>query len=297
MAAGSAEGDGGTGTPGEPFIPAEAAPGGRRIGENRLAGRGGPRVLGNRRARTLLIFAPDTDETAARFAGFAAAQGIPAVVARGFGRVGVSVRATRERVCRARLTVDGAEVSGILNRGTGGWGDEPDPDRAFAAAETYARLCSAVARWPGPAVNRPSEHGFLARLDPLELAGTGVVEPSCTVILNDGSAPGREVYRIPEWTVVDPEAPRSRFDVVQIADPGRARRFLAAGGRLARETADRVAPIVGWLRGRGTVFADFRVELGAAVPRLADVSYRPEHELFPDLEDQVYAALLAGLPP
>ncbi|MEU4524851.1 hypothetical protein AB0F52_39795 [Amycolatopsis sp. NPDC024027] len=256
---------------------------------------------------TLLVIAPDTDETAARFAGFATGQGIPAVVAHGFGRVGVSVRATRERVCRARLTVDGAEVSGILNRGTGGWGDEPDPDRAFAAAETYAALWSAVALWPGPVVNRPSEHGFLARLDPLELAGAGVVEPPRTVILNDGSAPGREVYRIPEWTVMDPDAPRSRFDVVQIADPGRARRFLVAGaevfevggagGRLARETAERVAPIVGWLRGRGTVFADFRAELGAAGPRLADVSCWPGHELFPDLEDQVYAALLAGLTP
>ncbi|WP_103335538.1 hypothetical protein [Amycolatopsis sp. CA-126428] len=256
---------------------------------------------------TLLVIAPDTDETAARFAGFAAGQGIPAVVAHGFGRVGVSVRATRERVCRARLTFDGAEVGGILNRGTGGWGDEPDPDRAFAAAETYAALWSAVALWPGPVVNRPSEHGFLARLDPLELAGAGVVEPPRTVILNDGSAPGREVHRIPEWTVVDPDAPRRRFDVVQIADPGRTRRFVvagaevfelgAAGGRLARETADRVAPIVGWLRGRGTVFAGFRAELGAAVPRLADVSCWPGHELFPDLEDQVYAALLAGLTP
>ncbi|MET8994404.1 hypothetical protein [Amycolatopsis sp. NPDC004169] len=254
---------------------------------------------------TLLVIAPDADETAARFAAFATAQGHPAVVAHGFGRVAVSVRVTRERTCRARLTVDGAEVAGILNRGTGGWSEEPDPDRAFAAAETYAAFWSAVALWPGPVVNRPSEHGFFARLDPLELAGTGAVEPPRTVILNDGSAPGREVYRIPEWTVVDPAVPRSRFDVVQIGDPGRARRFLVAGaevfevgdasGRLDAETADRVAPIVTWLRGRGAVFADFRVELDAGVPRLADVSSWPGHDLFPDREDRVYAALLAGL--
>ncbi|MGV9360388.1 hypothetical protein [Amycolatopsis sp. NPDC003731] len=254
---------------------------------------------------TLLVIAADTDETAVRFADFAISQGVPAVVAHGFGRVGVSVRATRERICRARLTCDGVEVSGILNRGTGGWGDEPDPDRAFAAAETYAAFWSAVALWPGPVVNRPSEHGFFARLDPLELASAGVVEPPRTVILNDGSAPGREVYRIPEWTVLDPDAPRSRFDVVQISDPGRTRRFVVAGAelfeaggagpRLDAATADRVAPIVAWIRRRGTMFADFRVDLDAGIPRLADVLCWPGHHLFPDFEDQVYAALLAGL--
>lgn len=254
---------------------------------------------------TLLVIAPHTDETAARFAAFATSQGFPVAVAHGFGQVGVSVRATRERVCRARLTCDGAEVTGVLNRGTGGWGDEPDPDRAFAAAETCAAFWSAVALWPGPVVNRPSEHGFSARLDPLELAVAGVVEPPRAVILNDGSAPGREVYRIPEWTVLDPAAPRGRFDVVQIGDPGRTRRFLVAGaevfeaggdGRpLDAPTAGRVAPIVGWIRRRGAVFADFRVEQGAGAPRLADVSCRPGYDLFPDFEDQVYTALLAGL--
>ena len=258
---------------------------------------------------TLLVIAPGTDETAARFAGFAAGRGIPAVVAHGFGRVGVSVRVTRERVSRVRLTLDGAEVSGILNRGIGGWGDDPDPDRAFAAAETYAAFCSAVALWPGPVVNRPSEQGFFARSDPLELAGAGVVAPPRAVILNDGSAPGREVYRIPEWTVVDPGTARSRFDVVQIGDrdPARTRRILVAGtdvfdvggaeARLDRETADRVAPIAGWLRRRGTEFADFGVELGAGVPRLLDVSCWPGHHLFAHLEDRVYGALLARLVP
>ncbi|WP_244210856.1 hypothetical protein [Amycolatopsis kentuckyensis] len=59
--------------------------------------------------------------------------------------------------------------------------------------------------------------------------------------------------------------------------------------------AARVAPIVAWIRRRGPVFADFRVEPGAGVPRLADVSCWPGHDLFPDCEDQVYAALLAGL--
>jgi hypothetical protein len=256
---------------------------------------------------TLLVIAPDTDETAARFAGFAGEHGVPAVVAQEFGRVGVSVHATRDRACRARLTLDGVEVSGILNRGIGGWGADPDPDRTFAAAETYAAFWSAVALWPGPVVNRPSEHGFFARLDPLELAAAGVVEPPRTVILNDGSAPGRDVYRIPEWTAVDPEAPRSRFDVVQIGDPARTRRILVAGPevfevggterRLDGETAGRVAPIVAWLRRWGPAFADFTVEPAAGVPRLVDVSCWPGHDLFPDLADQVYAALLTGLAP
>jgi hypothetical protein len=258
---------------------------------------------------TLLVIAPDTDETAARFAGFAAGQGVPAVVEHGFGRVGVSVRATRDRACRTSLTFDGAEVSGILNRGTGGWGDEPGPDRAFAGAETYAAFWSAVALWPGPVVNRPSERGFFARVDPLELVAAGAVAPPRTVILNDGSAPGRDVYRIPGWTAVDPEAPRGRFDVVQITDrdPARTRRILVAGAevfevdeteaRLDPETADRMAPVVAWLRRRGLEFADFTMEAAAGGPRLVDVSCWPGHHLFPALEDQVYAALLRRLAP
>lgn len=258
---------------------------------------------------TLLVIAPDSDETAARFAGFAVRQGIPAVVADGFGRVGVSVRATRDRVCATRLTLDGTDVGGVLNRGIGGWSEEADPDRSFAAAETYAAFWSAVALWPGPVVNRPSERGFFARLDPLEPAGAGLVEPPRTVILNDGSAPGDDVCRIPEWTAVAPDAPRSRFDVVQITDrnPARSRRFVVAGtgvfevgaaaGAPGEETADRVAPIVGWLCSRGMGFADFTVELEGEVPRLTDVSCWPSHHLFAHLENAIYTALLSELTP
>ncbi|MDS0137868.1 MULTISPECIES: hypothetical protein [unclassified Amycolatopsis] len=258
---------------------------------------------------TLLVIAPGSDETAVRFAGFALRQGVPAVVSAGFGRVGVSVHATRDRACSTRLTLDGAEVSGVLNRGVGDWGEESDPDRSFAAAETYAAFWSAVALWPGPVVNRPSERGFFARLDPLEQAGTGLVEPPRTVVLNDGSAPGNDVYRIPEWTAMAPEAPRSRFDVVQIADrdPARSHRFVvagagvfdvgAAGGEPSGKTADLVAPIAGWLRRRGMGFADFTVEFEAEVVRLTDVSCWPSHHLFPHLEDRIYTALLSELTP
>ena len=126
------------------------------------------------------------------------------MVANGFGRVGITVRATRGRACRTRITFDGAEVSGVLARGVGDWGHETDAERAFAAAETYAVFWSAVALWPGPVVNRPSARGFFPRLDPLELAGSGVVAPPRTVIVNDGSAPGSDVYRLPDWTRMDP---------------------------------------------------------------------------------------------
>ncbi|WP_307793181.1 hypothetical protein [Amycolatopsis sp. MtRt-6] len=261
--------------------------------------------MGNQPAVTLLVIAPESDETAARFAGFAVGHGIPAVVAAEFGRVGVSVRVNRARESRVRLTLDGAEVTGVLNRGIGGWGDEPDRDRAFAAAETYAAFWSALALWPGPVVNRPSERGYFARLDPLELVAAGEVEPPRSVVLNDGSAPGRDVLRIPEWTVVDPGAPRSRFDVVQITDrdPARTRRVLVAGTGVfavdgsGRALVEGVAPVVAWLRRRGLGFADFAVEAEAGALRLVDVSCWPGHHLFAHLEDQVYAALLARLVP
>jgi hypothetical protein len=258
---------------------------------------------------TLLVIAPDTDETARRFADFAMAKGVAAMVASGFGRVGVTVRATRDRACRTRITFDGAEVSGVLARGVGDWGHEADAERAFAAAEAYAAFWSAVALWPGPVINRPSVRGFFPRLDPLELAGSGVVAPPRTVILNDGSAPGSDVYRLPDWTRVDPGAPRSRFDVVQITDtdPARARRILVAGTgvfevggtgeRLDTGLAARVAPVLGWLRRSGIGFADFTVEQEHDVPRLVEVSCWPGHHLFPHIEDRVYAALLNGLTP
>ncbi|MFI6513334.1 hypothetical protein ACIBCT_37510 [Streptosporangium sp. NPDC050855] len=256
---------------------------------------------------TLLVIAPDTDETARRFADFALSCGVSTVVANGFGRVQITVRASRDRACRTRITVDGVEVSGILTRGVGDWGREPDAERAFVSAETYAALWSAIALWPGPVVNRPSAQGFFPRLDPLQLVGSGAVAPPPTVILNDGSAPGSDVYRLPDWTRVDPEVSRSRFDVVQISDgdPARARRILVAGTdvfevsgtgeRLGAGMADLVAPVLAWLRRSGMEFVAFTVEPGRGVPRLLDVSCWPGHFLFPHIEDRVYAALLDRL--
>lgn len=258
---------------------------------------------------TLLVIAPDTDGTAGRFADFANRGGVPTVVASEFGRVGITVHVTRDRVCRTRITVDEVEVSGVLARGVGDWGHEPDTQRAFISAERYAAFWSAVALWPGPVVNRPTTQGFFPRLDPLELAGCGAVAPPRTVILNDGSAPGTTVYHLPSWTMADPDAPRSRFDVVQISDtdPTRARRILLAGTdtfdvsttgkRLSGDLADRVAPVVSWLRQSGMDFADFTVELEHGVTRLLDVSCWPDHHLFPLVEEQVYTALLNKLTP
>jgi hypothetical protein len=271
-----------------------------------MAGRGGFALPGNPAAVTLLVIAPETDETAVRFADFAIGNGISTVVAKGFGRVQMTVRATRDRTCHTRITVDGVEVSGILTRGLGDWGHETDPDRAFVAAEKYAVFWSAVALWPGLVVNRPSVQGFFPRLDPLELVRSGVVAPPRTVILNDGSAPGSDVYRLPDWTRVDPDVPRSRFDVVQISDrdPVRARRVLVAGaevfdisGTAERLDTEQVAPVLAWLRRSGIEFADFTVEQQHGVPRLLEVSCWPSHHLFPHIEDRVYAALLTRLTP
>jgi hypothetical protein len=246
---------------------------------------------------TLLVVAPEADETARRFADFAVTNGVPAVVANGFGRVRISVVATRDRAVRTRITVDDDEVTGVLNRGVGDWGREADAEAAFIAAETYAALWSALALWPGPVLNRPSAKGFLPRLDPLELVASGAVAPPRTVILNEGSAPGADVYRLPDWTKADPDAPRSRFDVVRITDrdPVHTRHFLMAGtevfdvgGELATGPP---TPVLDWLRGSGVDFADFTVEQD----RLFDVSCWPSHRLFPHLEDRVYAALLHRL--
>ncbi|MGX7829122.1 hypothetical protein ACTG9Q_28970 [Actinokineospora sp. 24-640] len=258
---------------------------------------------------TILVIAPDADETARRFAEFATGNGVATVVANGFGRVGITVRATRDRACRTRITLDGVEVTGVLVRGVGDWGREPDAERAFASAETCAAFWSALALWPGPVVNRPSAQGFFPRLDPLELVGSGAVAPPRTVIVNDGSAPGHEVFRLPDWTEVDPDAPRSRFDVVQItdSDPTRARRVLVAGSevfevsgtgeRLGADLACLVGPVLAWLRRSGMEFAAFTVERERGIPRLCDVSCWPGHHLFPHVEDQVYAALLDRLRP
>ncbi|WP_018503492.1 hypothetical protein [Parafrankia discariae] len=256
---------------------------------------------------TLLVIAPDTDDTAGRFADFANRGGVPTVVAAEFGRVGITVRVTRDRVCRTRITIDEVEVSGVLTRGLGDWGHEPDTQRAFVSAERYAAFWSAVALWPGPVVNRPSARGFFPRLDPLELARYGAVAPPRTVILNAGSAPGTTMYRLPSWAMVDPDAPRSRFDVVQIgdSDPSRTRRVVLAGStafdvsttgdRLDPDLADRVAPVISWLRRSGMDFVDFTVELEDGVTRLLDVSCWPDRRLFPLVEERVYTALLNRL--
>jgi hypothetical protein len=260
---------------------------------------------------TLLVLAPRTDETARRFARFADGHGVPAVVADGFGRVQVTVHATRERVCRTRFTVDGTEVRAILVRGVTDWGHEPDAERAFVRAETYAAFWSAVALWPGPVVNRPSARGFFPRMDPLELAASGAVAPPRTVILNDGTAPGDDVYRISDWTTMAPGAPRSRFDVVRIDDrhPAGAHRILVAGTAVFELTGSgagqllepalvrRLSPVLDWLARNGMDFADFTVEREGGVPRLVDVSCLPGHHLFADIEDRVHAALLDRLVP
>ncbi|MFD2416241.1 hypothetical protein [Amycolatopsis pigmentata] len=257
---------------------------------------------------TLLVIAPETDETARRFADFAIGNGVSTVVAKEFGRVGVTVRAGRDAAGRAEITVDGAKVRGVLNRGIGDWGREPDAERVFVAAETYAAFWAALALWPGPVVNRPSAQGFFPRLDPLELVESGDVAPPRTVILNGGTAPGSEVYHLPDWTRLEPDAPRSRFDVVQITnrDPVHSSHLLVAGTEvfeiggakwLDAGTVAEVAPVLAWIRRRGMEFCDFTVERQRGVLRLVDVSCWPGHHLFPHHEDRVYAALLNRLGP
>jgi hypothetical protein len=256
---------------------------------------------------TLLVVAADTDGTARRFADFANSSGVATVLTAGFGRVGVTVRATRNRACTARITFDGVDVRGVLTRGIGEWGQESDPERAFISSEKYAAYWSVLALWPGPVVNRPSPDGFFPRLDPLELVRVGAVAAPRTVILNDGTAPGNDVYRLPGWTRVDVDLPRSRFDVVQVCDSDstRVHRVLVAadaafevGGserRLEPDVADLVAPVLAWLRHNDIGFADFTIEHDGGIPRLLDVSCFPSHHLFPHIEEQVYAALLNRL--
>jgi hypothetical protein len=251
---------------------------------------------------TILVVAPETDGTARRFAEFAIGRGVPTVVACGFGRVQVTVRAARDRSCRTRIAVDGAEVTAVLTRGLGAWEHEPDAERAFARAEGYAAFWSAIALWPGPVVNRPSARGFFPRLDPLELVGSGAVLPPRTVILNDGDAPGTVVHRLPDWTWLDPAAPRSRFDVVQVEDrdPARTHRVLVAGSEVfdlggGEAPVHRLAPVLDWLARAGMDFVDFTAEWEDGTPRLAAVSCWPGHDLFPYCEEQVYQALLTRL--
>jgi len=248
---------------------------------------------------TLLVLAPDDDETADRFAAFARDSERTVVVANDLDRIAVSVRVSRDRVSRTRIAVDGVEVTAILSRGLGPWGDEPDADRAFAAAETYAVLWSALALWDGPVVNRPSPQGFFPRLDPLDLVATGAVAASRTVVLNDGSAPGAEVFRLPDWTPLEPDAPRDRFTVVRISDrdPARTRQILVAGTEVIALDGgglDGVAPVVAWIRRTGVDFATFTVEDDH---RLHDVSCFPRHHQFAHVERRVHTALLAGLTP
>jgi hypothetical protein len=248
---------------------------------------------------TLLVLAPATDETARRFAGFAARNGVPSVVADSFGRVGVTVRATRDRARRVRITVDGAEVRAILTRGAGDWIREADAERAFVRAETHAAFWSAVALWPGPVVNRPSEHGFPPRMDPLELAASGAVAPPRTVILNDGTAPGAEVYRLSDWSRIAPGEPRSRFDVVRIDDRGPVSRVLVAGAGVFALSGggEDLSPVLDWLGRNGMDFAEVTVARDGDVLRLYDVSCLPGHHLFAHIEERVYAALLDRLVP
>jgi hypothetical protein len=94
---------------------------------------------------------------------------------------------------------------------------------------------------------------------------------------------------------------------VQISDrdPARTGRILVAGTdvfevggeRLDARMADRVAPVLAWLRRSAVTFADFTVDLDHTPPRLLEVSCWPSWHLFAQLEDRVYTALLERLVP
>ncbi len=139
---------------------------------------------------TILVLAPELDETAARFAEFACRSGVPAVVTSGFERASVSVRAERDRAHRVRLTVDGTPVRGVLNRGLGG-----GPADDFVRSEALAVWWSALALWDGPVANRPTRQGFLpVAEDPgghrFLLAGTKPFDLA-------GELPAAETARLP----------------------------------------------------------------------------------------------------
>jgi len=256
---------------------------------------------------TLLVLASAQDVTASRFAEFAAGSGVRTVVASGFEQVGLTVTVTRDRLHQSKVTVGGADVCGVLNRGQGSWGEERSVEQTFMASESYAIFWSTLALWPGPVVNRPSAQGFFPRLDPLELAGHDGIAPPPAVILNGAEALSGRVSRISDWTVLDPDAPRDPFDVVQITriDPARTRHILVAGaeafdlnaadGRLRADLAGRVAPVLTWLHAQGTDFAEFTVQMEPEATRLLDASCWPGHHQFTRLEEPVYSALLKRL--
>jgi hypothetical protein len=259
---------------------------------------------------TLLILAEASDDTAARFAAFAESRGIEAVLASEFGSVEVTITVERDLRHRCVILADGRPVTAILNRGPVGLSSQRSSAMRFAAEERYAALWAALALWPGPVINRPSEYGFPPRLDPLEAAMLSPALQAVGAIANNHEVPGNYAYRVDDWSQLDAAtvAPHEVVHVIDL-DESRTHRMLVAGTRTfdvsepgypldAARYAVRIQELRRWLESK---FVDFAIitMLSSDAPGgalgLLEISPWVHRFQFESVEDAVYSALLERL--
>jgi hypothetical protein len=205
-----------------------------------LSGAGGrsePRT--SERRKRLLILARAEDETARRFASFARANGVVAVVA-GPGQLALTLLGGRDGRAEVRISSrePAAPFDAVLNRG---FATEVSEAERFPAAETLAAWWAALAEFPGPVVNRPGPRAFVPELDATGLARRAGLAPSERTITTMRAAVSEShvnVYRVDDGTHVGLVAPggtapcdgevyrHTRFD------PGQAAHAVVAGPRL-----------------------------------------------------------------
>ncbi|WP_438296013.1 hypothetical protein [Streptomyces sp. HUAS TT7] len=255
---------------------------------------------------TLLVLAESGDETAIRFARFASDGGVETLVVADFDRLAVTVTVSRDLNSHSTVLVDGYPPVGIFCRGRLGSSPSSAPAARFAASEQEATLWAALALWPGPVINRPTVHGYPARLDPLELASSSPgIRPAGT-ITNGRDATGNHAYRTSCYTQLDPAA-RDVYDVVHLTqiDERRTHQLLFAAASTFEvngpghelDLAHRVV-IRRWLQAKQTDFAIVTVDTMDSphgTLRLLEASPWANHHQFRSVEDAAYTALLDRL--
>ena len=167
-----------------------------------------------------------------------------------------------------------------------------------------------MALWPGPVINRPSEHGYPPRLDPLELAAALPGTRPAGTITNGHDVPGDYAYRLTDWEVVDPSA-LAAHDVVHVTEVTEtlvqrlvfagARSFPIAGSGQEPDLTPHAAhidQIRQWLQAKHVDFAVLTIGLSGASDsgfRVFEASTWAHHSQFESVEEQVYTALLEKL--
>ena len=252
----------------------------------------------------LLVLAPPKDEVAARFERLVQSRGI-AVERATAETVSLNVGLDRSGSATVELRASGAPVHAVLNRGL-----DIDPATQFQDSEWLAAWWAALAYFPGPVVNRPSQAGFLPELDVLSLVERVPSLNLAPMHIGSRAPPslaGRvvNVHSARDGHFIGRDDASGDEELLQYTefDPERTCRIILAGdkclatGFTPPAASGAIKMLENELRARGATFSCVVLQVNSSSVELLHATSVPSTPHYLEIENDVHEALLEYLGP